>query len=131
MAANPMRGEAALGEHKLVVNFNSFCALEAAFKSEGLKVPDLVVMVKTGIGFGFTELRTYVRVFLDKPMSDAEVGEFIGSLGMVDVPIPKDLRKKGEAETQQVWAAAVALGDAVDQFLAPQKERKENPPLAA
>lgn len=128
VVASPLCGEAALGEHKLVVNFNTFCALEAATE---MKVPDLVVMLKTGIGFGFTELRTFVRVFLDKPMTDAEVGELIGRLGMIDVPIPKDQRRKGEPETQQVWAAASALAQAVDAFLAPPKEAKVNPPLAA
>jgi hypothetical protein len=128
---NPLHGEAALGEHKLVVNFNTFCSLEAAFKADRLKVPDLIVMLKSGVGFGFTELRTYVRVFLDKPMTDAEVGELITAQGMVDVKVPPELRKAGSPETEKVWAAAVALEEAVDRFLAPKKERKENPPLAA
>ncbi len=125
---NPMRGEAALGEHKLIVDFNGFCSLEAA---TGMKVPDLVVMFKTGIGFGFGELRQFIQIFLDKPLSEKEVGDLIGELGMIEVPVPVELRKKGEPETAQMWLAAHALGQAMDGFLAPKTEQKENPRKAA
>lgn len=123
--SNPMRGEADLGEHKLVVNFNGWCSLEAAM---GMKVPDLIAMMNTGIGFGFKELRTFVRNFLDKQMTDAEVGDLIGSLGMVDVPLEKP---RGKLKTEQVWVAAIALGKAVDGFFATKKENGANPPKAA
>lgn len=131
--SNPMRGEADLGEHRLVVNFNGWCSLEAAM---GMKVPDLIAMMNTGIGFGFKELRTFVRVFLDKQMTDAEVGELIGALGMVDVPeldakgAPK-LDGRGKAKVRQTWVAAEALGKAVDRFFSPAKENGANPPKAA
>lgn len=128
MAANPLRGEADLGEHKLIVDFNGFCSLE---KAMDLKVPDLVVMLKSGIGFGFSELRTFVRVFLDKPMGDVEVGDLIGRLGMTEVPVPPEMQKKGQPKTMQVWLAADALNAAVDGFLAPQKATSENPLKAA
>lgn len=123
---NPMRGEAALGEHKLVVDFNGFCSLEAV---TGLKVPDLVVMFKTGVGFGFGELRQFIQVFLDQRLSEKEVGDLIGELGMIEVPVPD--RKKGDPETAQMWLAAHALGQAMDGFLSPVKERQENPRKAA
>lgn len=125
---NPMRGEVALGEHKLVVDFNSFCSLESA---TGMKVPDLVVMFKTGIGFGFSELRQFIQIFLDKPLSEKEIGDLIGELGMMEVPVPADQRKKGDPETAQIWVAAHALGQAVDGFLSPPREAKENPLKAA
>ena len=126
--ANPMRGEAALGDHKLVVTFNRFCTLEGVMD---MKVPGLIAMMKTGVNFGFGELRTFVRVFLDKEMSDTEVGDLIETLGMTDIPVPKELRRKGDPDTQQVWLAAHALGEAVDMFLAPLTEKQANPRLAA
>lgn len=129
MLPNPLRGEAALGEHKLVVDFNRFCALEAAMKP--LKVPDLIARFKVGVDFGFSELRTYVRVFLDKPMTDEEVGDLISAIGQEEIEIPKELRRKGEPSTQLVWVASLRLNDAMDAFLAPRKEVRENPPLAA
>lgn len=125
---NRMRGEAALGEHKLVVDFNSFCSLEAA---TSLKVPDLVVMFKTGVGFGFNELRQFVQVFLDEPLSQEEVGELIGDLGMIKVPVPASQRNKGDPATTNMWLAAYALGEAMDGFLAMPKDPPENPLRAA
>lgn len=129
MPVNPLRGEAALGEHKLVVDFNGFCSLEAAME---MKVPDLIAMLKTGVDFGFVELRKFVQVFLDKPMTEKEVGDLIGALGMIEVEVPPELRRDPKKpEKQHVWLAAHALGQAVDGFLTPKKEQKENPPLAA
>lgn len=127
MLANPMRGEAALGEYKLVVDFNRICTLEAVTK---MKMPQPVIAFKMG-DFGFSELRTYVRVFLDKPMNDEEVGNLIAGLGQTEVPVPKVLRRKGDPETQLVWVASLALNEAIDAFMAPRTETKENPPLAA
>lgn len=127
-SVNPMRGEAAFGDHKLIVNFNRFCALEAAM---GMKVPALIMMMKTGLDFGFSELRTFTKVFLDKDMTDSEVGELIESVGMIEVPVPKEVRRKNDPETQQVWAASHALGQAIDMFLSPVTEKKANPLRAA
>lgn len=127
MLANPMRGEAALGEYKLVVDFNRICTLEAVTK---MKMPQPVIAFKMG-DFGFSELRTYVRVFLDKPMSDEEAGNLIATLGQQEVPIPKELRRRGDPAAQLVWVASVALNEAFDGFMAPRTEKSENPPLAA
>ena len=128
MTANPMRGEVALGEHKLVVDFNRICALEAATK---LKMPEPIVAMKLGVNFGFAELRTYVRVFLDKPMTDEEVGNLISELGQEQVTIPKELRRKGEGDTAMVWVASLRLNEAYDAFEAKLAEPRQNPPLAA
>lgn len=125
---NPMRGEAALGEHKLIVNFNRFCALEAVTEK---KVPELVVMMKTGIDFGFSELRQFIRHFIDKPMTDEEAGDLIERLGMIEVPIPAEQQRRGEPKTAFVWLASDALGKAIDGFLAPPQAQKENPLKAA
>lgn len=127
MLANPMRGEAQLGQHKLVVDFNRLCALEAALDRT---VPELVVMMRSGVGFGFREMRTYVRAFLEKPMSDEEVGDLISQAGMVEQPVPEG-RRRGGKKTEPTWRAVVALAEALEGFFATQKVANENPPLAA
>lgn len=128
MLANPMRGEADLAGHKLVVDFNGLCALE---KATDRTVPELVVMMRTGVGFGFTEMRTFVRAFVDKPMSEEEVGNLIARAGMVERPIPKDQQAPNGPETEQTWRAAAALAEAFEGFFASQKVANENPRQAA
>jgi hypothetical protein len=105
--ANSMRGEALLREHTLRVNFNSWCVLE---DETGCKVPELLKIMQTGLGF--SEVRTWVRVFIDKPMTDTEAGDLIGEVGYE--------------------ATLKALGKAVEGFFAsPKKEKAENPQKAA
>lgn len=53
--ANPVKGEAQLGDFTLAFNFGAFCALE---EKTGKKVPDLLETMATGLGFG--ELRDFV-----------------------------------------------------------------------
>lgn len=104
--ANSMRGEAPLGEHTLRVNFNSFCVLEI---ETGQKVPDLLKVMQTGLGF--SDVRTWVRVFADHPMTDVEAGELIGEMGF-EVTLK-------------------ALGKAVDGFFSPPKKEKAANPQKA
>lgn len=104
---NPMRGEVPLGDHKLIVNFNSVCALEGA---TGRKVLDLVGDM--GVGLGLSDLRLWVQVFLDKDMSLIEVGDFLGEIGIEE--------------------ASAALVKGFELFFpAPKKGKKENPLKAA
>ena len=106
--ANPMKAEAALGEHMLAVTFNGWCSLEG---ETGNKVPQLLQGLQEGLSF--SELRTWVRVFISEPMSEEEAGEFIQEVGL-------ELTLK-------------ALGKAVDGFFsAPAKKATpENPRKAA
>lgn len=104
--ANSMRGESLLGEHTLRVNFNAWCVLET---ETGHKVPDLLKVMQSGLGF--SDLRTWVRVFIDHPMTDAEAGELIGELGFE--------------------ATLKALGKAVDGFFTPPKKEKAANPQKA
>lgn len=76
-AVNAMRGEAPLGPHRVVVDFNALCALE---RKTGYRVPQLLEMAESGLGFD--ELRTWVHVMIDAAdMSVEEVGELIGNEG--------------------------------------------------
>jgi hypothetical protein len=128
MAANPMRGEADLDGHKIVVDFNRLCTLEAQM---GRTVPDLIFMMKFGVGFGVKELRTFVRVLSEKEMTEEEAGDLIGRSGMADQDIPAKDRKNGQPESEKVWVAALALRDAFEGFFAEPKEKAENPLRAA
>lgn len=105
-APNPMRGEAALGEHKLVIDFNSLCSLEAAL---GMNVPQIVLMMDRGLGF--TEIRACVRVFADSDMTLEEAGNLCGDVGHE--------------------AAVDAITTAMQGFFAPKKDTKANPLKAA
>ena len=122
--ANPMKGEASLGKHKLIVNFNGFCTLEGVL---GKTTSELIAMMATGVGFGLKELRACVRVFLDKEMPASEVGELIEQLGMTEVP--NEDRRLGDPETNPVWVAAQALNTALEGYFAAQREgATKNPP---
>lgn len=74
--ANPMRGEHPIGGHKLVVTFNSVCALEEV---TGRKVLDLMADMQYGLGF--VDLRLWVQTLLDEQMSLEQVGELLGEVG--------------------------------------------------
>lgn len=104
--ANPMRGEADLGDRKLVIDFNSMCTLE---KATAKKVPEILDMIEKGLGF--CELRTVVQVFASPPMGEDEAGSFIGEVG-----------------TQP---ALKALREALEGFFAPPKKEKGENPLKA
>lgn len=125
MMANPMRGEAMLGEHKLVCDFNGWCSLEAA---TGRTVPELIAMMKSGVGFGYREMRTFVRCFSESQMTEAEAGDLISSLGMIEI---EETLANGKKRKSKVWAAAEALGKAVEGFFAPPKEIGDRPLKAA
>src|SRR6187399_209616 len=53
--ANPMKGEAQLGDYTLTFNFGVFCSLEAKI---GVKMPVILQMLSDGLGFG--DLRDFV-----------------------------------------------------------------------
>lgn len=78
--ANPMLGEADLGERTIRVNFNTWCIAEGAL---GLKVPDILALIQSE-GLGFDDLRRLVRSFLvgGAKMTLEEVGDFIGEVGL-------------------------------------------------
>lgn len=102
---NPMRGEAPLGEHKLVVDFNGWCSLEAA---TGKKVPELLNEMKAGLGFA--DLRTWVRIFLSEPMSAEDVGNLIGA---------------------HYEETIKSMSVAIEGFFSPKKEEEARPRKAA
>lgn len=106
MPANPMRGEAALGEQIIVVDFNGFCSLEGEL---GKKVPEILSMMEAGLGFA--DLRMFISHFLAEPMSEHEVGELIGTVGFPE--------------------ALAALSKAVNGFFADRKESAARPRKAA
>lgn len=127
MTANPMRGEAMLGEHKLVVDFNGWCSLE---RELGRTVPELIAMMKSGFGFGYHELRAFVRHFCHPPLTDQQAGDLIASLGMVEVEV-EQVKGGKKKEKQTTWVAAVALSQAVEGFFAPREESDARPLKAA
>lgn len=106
--ANPLKGEAALGEITLAYNFGAFCALE---DKTGKKVPELMQMLQEGIGF--SELRDFLWAGLLKyhPQSQEEVVALLDDLGFE--------------------AAAVAVGKGVASFFGEQKAKDKNPRKAA
>lgn len=107
--ANPLKGEARLGDCTLAFNFGAFCELE---EKTGKKMPVLLAMLQDGLGFG--ELRDFVWAGLranHPDMGDEAVIELIDETGF---------------ET-----AALAVGKAVTAFFGAQKEKVKNPPVAA
>lgn len=99
---NPMRGEVALGDHKLIVTFNKVCALEDA---TGRKLLDLVADLQFGLGFG--DIRLWVKVLLDKEMSLEQVGDLLGEIGFE--------------------AAVEAIGKAFEMFFPAPEGKAKNP----
>lgn len=106
--ANPIKGEAPLGEFTLAFNFGAFCELEE--KTE-LKVPQLLQAM--GAGLGFKELRDFVWAGLQTHHKDAS----------------EELAVK-LCEEVGFEAAAAAVGKAVNGFFGSQKEKGKNPPAA-
>jgi hypothetical protein len=110
MTANPLRGEADFGDRKLVIDFNGFCRLEI---ETGKKVADLLADFDSGLGF--SDLRSWLRVFVQPEPSDEEVEQMITADGV-------------EAGYR---AALKAIAHAMAGFMAKPKATKENPRKAA
>lgn len=107
--ANPLKGEARLGEYTLAFNFGAFCALE---EKTGKKMPVLLSMLQEGLGFG--ELRDFAWAGLQanhKGVTDEVIEALIDETGFE--------------------VAAAAIGKSVASFFGSQKEKVKNPPLAA
>lgn len=106
--SNPLRGEADLGDKKLLVNFNALCTAEAAL---GMKVPALVAAIQTE-GLGFDDVRRLLKCLLvgGGRMTLDQVGEFIDVVGMDAV---------GEA-----------IGTAMNGFFPAAEGKEPDPPKA-
>jgi hypothetical protein len=106
--ANPMKGEASLGEFTLAFNFGAFCELE---ERSGQKMPQLLGALADGLGF--SQLRDFVWAGLQahhKGISDEAVLALLDAHGYE--------------------AAGSAVGKAVAGFFGPAKEKGKNPPKA-
>jgi hypothetical protein len=105
--ANPLKGEAQLGDRTLAFDFGAFCTLE---EKTGKKVPELMQALQTGLGFG--ELRDFAWAGLLKHhnMGEAEVVELLNEVGF------------------QPTAEAVAK--AITSFFGEQRAKAKNPPKA-
>lgn len=106
--SNPLRGEADLGDKKIVVNFNNLCKAEASL---GLKVPAILTAIQTE-GLGFEDIRRLLKALLigGAGMTLDQVGEFIDGVGMDAV---------GEA-----------IGKALTGFFPMAEENETDPPKA-
>lgn len=102
--ANPMKGEAALGDLTLCYNFGTFCALE---EKTGKKMPELMQAMQEGIGF--SELRDFLWAGLLKhhPQTEEEVVSLLDDI------------------TFEV--AALAVGKGVMSFFNDKKEKGNRP----
>jgi hypothetical protein len=115
-APNPLRGEGEIGGRKLVVDFNSLCALEAV---TGYKVPDLLALAETGLGFH--ELRTWFGVFLVDDLSPKEVGDLVGAeIAAAD----------GEKFMDRMKVVQMKLSVPIEGFFGPPQETGGDPPPA-
>lgn len=106
--ANPVKGEAQLGEHTLAFNFGAFCELE---DRTGLKMPALLQSLMDGLGFN--ELRHFMWAGLQthhKGISDEAILAVLDEHGFE--------------------GSASAVGKAVSGFFGSQKEKGKNPPKA-
>jgi hypothetical protein len=105
--ANPMRGEAPLGEYTLAFNFGTFCTLE---EKTGKKMPVLMQAVQEGLGFA--ELRDFVWAGLQKHhnMTEDEVMGVLDDVGFE--------------------AAATAIARGITSFFGEQRAKDKNPPKA-
>lgn len=107
--ANSMRGEAALGERKLVFDFNAMCELELA---TGRQTPDLLAMMERGLGFA--DLRHFLWAGLLRQHPGITV-EQAGDIAGEDMP-----------------AALAAVGESIGAcFASLKKEPRKNPRKAA
>jgi hypothetical protein len=107
--ANPMKGEARLGDLTLSYTFGTFCELE---ERTGKKVPELLAMLEEGIGF--SDLRVFIWAGLLKyhPQSEEDVTALLDDIGFNP--------------------AVIALRNGVNSFFGePEKEKGKNPRKAA
>jgi hypothetical protein len=107
--ANPLKGEARLGECTLAFNFGAFCELE---EKTGKKMPQLLEAINNGLGF--SELRDFVWAGLQtnhKGATDADTAALLDEHGF--------------------QAGAEAVAKAVTAFFGSQKAKGKNPPKAA
>lgn len=105
--ANPVKGEAQLGDYTLAFNYGTFCALEG---KTGKKVPLLMQAVQEGLGF--SELRDFVWAGLQKhhKMTEDEVEAFLDDVGFE--------------------AAATAVAKGITSHFGEQRAKGKNPPKA-
>lgn len=107
--ANPVKGEAQLGEYTLAFNFGAFCELE---EKTGKKVPELLDAMTTGLGFG--ELRDFLWAALQTHHKGVSEDTVIAIL-----------------DDHGYEAAAAELGKAVAGFFGSVKAKGKNPRRAA
>jgi len=107
--ANPVKGEAQLGDYTLAFNFGTFCALE---ERTNKKVPQLLESMSTGLGFG--ELRDFVVEGLRLHHRDATEADAL-----------KLIEEAGYNK------AGTAVAKAVAGFFGEQRAKDKNPPKAA
>lgn len=107
--ANPMKGEAQLGEYTLTFNFGAFISLE---EKTGKKMPELLATLATGLSTD--DVRDYVWAGLQerhKEMSDEAVRALLDEHGY-KIPV-------------------LAVTKGVTAFFDKPEEKVKNPPKAA
>lgn len=105
--ANPLKGEARIGDKLIRVDFDAVCRLEAA---TGRTVVEL--MADLGAGLGATAIRTWVGVLLVDEATSEEIDALLTEGGF-------------QAGYERAMAAIV---DAVNGFFAPpRKETRVRP----
>ena len=108
--ANPMKGEAPLGEYTLTINFGVFCALEDEM---GKNTDEILGLMLNGLTF--TQLRTVIRASLQPQHPGIPVDEVETAIDTVGGYMP----------------AYLALGKAIKAYTGEQKAKAKNPPKAA
>lgn len=105
--ANPLKGEAQLGDLTLCFQFGTFIELE---QKTGKKMPQLMMILQEGLGF--EELRDFTWAGLREhhPMTDEQVVEVLN-----EIPFQ---------------TAAAAIAKAVTGYSDQQKAKAKNPPKA-
>lgn len=101
--ANPLKGEARIGDSLIRVDFNALCELEGA---TGKAVPELLAQFDAGLGF--TDLRSWIGVLLVDAIPSEAVGELIGSHGYE--------------------ASLAALAECLAGFFSPKEKEKDGNP---
>ena len=108
--ANPMKGEAKLGEHTITMNFGVFCSLEDEMSMSSDEILDVITK-----GMSFKQLRTVIRAALAPrhgEVSNEDVETLIDAAG-------------GYKPTY------IALGKAIRSYAGEPEAKDENPPIAA
>lgn len=107
---NPLVGEAEFRGLKLRMDFDRFCALEAA---TGKKVQQLCD--DFALGLGLCDLRLWLSILAERDVTPAQIDEAIHQGGMW-----------GDYQ-----AANKVIGEMMAAFFAPPKEVKKDRPLKA